>query len=215
MRERTHQVDGYENLNNINSPAKKNWPPEEEMGGRYTPRKSRTVLRRLKLEEMERLKKAQTFPIPNADLGDLVEVKYELSRSAQTFATFQGYVTCNHPGRLDHRSLHLQACYDGVGVRMLHKLYSPRMLDMRIVRQAVANSEGYVDGQQAKKTDRRKTTRNHRFHFEKYIRAKCTDGNMKYWWRQATRPGVLSIEQRIRRELSVLGKKNAQTNRDF
>ncbi|EUR75223.1 hypothetical protein PFBG_01347 [Plasmodium falciparum 7G8] len=51
---------------------------------------NRQLMHNLHLSEMNKMNKLRNFKMPKIHTGDLIEVKYELSRSQQTFAIFQG-----------------------------------------------------------------------------------------------------------------------------
>eukprot|EP00913_Durusdinium_trenchii_P008304 g7801.t1 len=82
----------------VESPAGKNWPPMDQVGNPMTPERCREIMHHLHLQELvwsygrdgpkeiEKMKQQRSFTMPSVRPGDLVEVKYELSRSQQTFA---------------------------------------------------------------------------------------------------------------------------------
>merc|ERR1719191_2304144 len=115
-----------------NSVATKNWPPLEEIGDPMNPKRCRDIMHHLNVLEMERMRRARPFPMPKINPGDLVEVKYELSRSQQTFAVFQGFCI-EVRNKFLNSGFVLKNTYDGVGVEQLVPRYSPRVLGVRVV----------------------------------------------------------------------------------
>ncbi|EER00296.1 hypothetical protein Pmar_PMAR017154 [Perkinsus marinus ATCC 50983] len=75
----------------------------------------KTLMEHLKLKEINEMKKKRTFTMPRMNLGDLVEVRYEISRSKKTFGTFQGYVIRTANKLLDS-TFTLKNSYDGITV---------------------------------------------------------------------------------------------------
>lgn len=173
-----------------------NWPPKGEIGNPINPRRCRDIMHHLNVLEMDRMRRARTFPMPKIRPGDLVEVKYELSRSQQTFAVFQGFCIEVRNKWLNSAFV-LKNTYDGVGVEQLIPRYSPRLLQVRVVR-----SIGSTD----KKMDPRPQTRNYRYNWlNTFVRGKYSKGRRLLWkFHTPQKKGSMSLEPRIRRELAKL-----------
>lgn len=160
-----------------------------------TPKRCRDIMHHLHVLEMERMRRARPFPMPKINPGDLVEVKYELSRSQQTFAVFQGFCI-EVRNRWLNSAFVLKNTYDGVGVEQLIPRYSPRLLQVRVVRSL---------NPPIPKVDTRPLTRNYRYMWHTYVRGKYGKGKRLYWrWQTPTRQGIMSLEPRIRRELAQI-----------
>lgn len=140
------------------------------------------------------MRRQRPFPMPKISAGDLVEVKYELSRSQQTIAVFQGFC-------VEVRNKFLNSCfvlkntYDGVGVEQLIPRYSPRLLAVRIIRPLQP---------QPPQVDPRPQTRNYRHMWHNFVRGKYGKGKRLLWRMTPQRPGIMSLEPKIRRELANL-----------
>merc|ERR1719291_224393 len=119
------------------------------------------------------MRRQRPFPMPKIHAGDLVEVKYELSRSQQTFAVFQGFCVQVRNKWLNSGFV-LKNTYDGVGVEQLIPRYSPRLLSVRVVRALQPR---------APKIDPRPPTRNYRYMWQYYTRGKYSKGTKKLYWR--------------------------------
>jgi len=157
-----------------------------------TPKRCRDIMHHLNVQEMERMRQQRPFPMPQIRPGDLVEVRYELSRSQQTFAVFQGFVIEVRNKWLNSAFL-LKNTYDGVGVEQLVPRYSPRVLGVRVVRALQPR---------APRVDPRPPTRNYRYLWHYYVRGKYSKGKRLLWrFHTPQRPGIMSLEPRIRREL--------------
>merc|ERR1719454_2470265 len=98
--------------------------------------------------------------MPKINPGDLVEVKYELSRSQQTFAVFQGFCI-EVRNKFLNSAFVLKNTYDGVGVEQLVPRYSPRLLAVRVVRALHPKPT---------KMDPRPQTRNYRHMWHTFVR---------------------------------------------
>ncbi|GBE61753.1 ribosomal protein L19 [Babesia ovata] len=107
------------------------WPPRHDHGDPLTLEKCRKIMYDLNALEMHRMKNARKFNVPSINLGDLVEVKYELSRTQQTFATFQGYCVDIRRRGLNS-SFTLKNAFDGVGVTQMVPYYSPRLMNVKV-----------------------------------------------------------------------------------
>lgn len=203
LRERARVSDAsYKRLNMENPQQAAQWPRDaEEIGRPLTERRMRYLIHHLHVEEMKRMEKLRTFTMPTLGFGDLIEVKYELSRSEQTYATFQGYCVALRKKRACS-SFILKNTYDGVGVEQLFPIYNPRLLDV------VSLKAAQLDPNQVKMDPRHKT-RNYRHMWQYYIRAKQWKGNRYYWWKSPTKKGILPLEPKIRIELSHLRRRYA------
>lgn len=178
-----------------NAVVAKNWPPMKDVGDPISPKRCRDIMHHLNVLEMERMRRSRPFPMPKVNPGDLVEVKYELSRSQQTFAVFQGFCV-EVRNRWLNSSFVLKNTYDGVGVEQLIPRYSPRVLQVRVVRSL---------NPPLPKVDPRPPTRNYRYMWHTYVRGKYGKGKRLYWrWQTPTRAGIMSLEPRIRRELASI-----------
>eukprot|EP00397_Hematodinium_sp_SG-2012_P050305 GEMP01058402.1.p1 GENE.GEMP01058402.1~~GEMP01058402.1.p1 ORF type:complete len:235 (+),score=44.79 GEMP01058402.1:367-1071(+) len=142
---------------------------------------------------MIKMKAQRTYIMPDIQPGDLIEVRYELSRSQQTFAVFQGYCVEVRKKKLNSGFI-LKNTYDGVGVEQLFPFYSPRILDVRMIR-ALPRRE---------KVDRRPYTRNYRYMWQNYVRGKYSRGKKTFWKNTPVKAGIMSLEPRMRKDLSIL-----------
>jgi len=139
------------------------------------------------------MRQQRPFPMPKVRLGDMIEVKYELSRSQQTFAVFQGFCVEVRNKWLNSAFV-LKNTYDGVGVEQLVPRYSPRVLNVRVVHSLQPRSP---------RLDPRPQTRNYRHMWHYYVRGKYSRGKRMLWkFHTPQRPGIMSLEPRIRRELA-------------
>lgn len=173
----------------------KKWPPTDQLGNPICGKKCRDIMHHLNVLEMERMRRHRSFPMPKIAPGDLVEVKYELSRSQQTFAVFQGFCI-EVRNRWLNSSFVLKNTYDGVGVEQLIPRYSPRLLQVRVVRKL---------NPPLRKMDPRPMTRNYRHLWHNYVRGKYGVGKQVKWkFETPTRSGIMSLEPKIRRELANL-----------
>lgn len=194
LRQRARPSQAAKKIYAIENPVTaKKWPPLKDVGDPISPKRCRDIMHHLNVLEMERMRRARSFPMPKINPGDLVEVKYELSRSQQTFAVFQGFCV-EVRNRWLNSSFVLKNTYDGVGVEQLIPRYSPRLLQVRVIRSL---------NPPIRKVDPRPLTRNHRYAWHTYIRGKYGKGKRLYWkWQTPTRQGIMSLEPRIRRELA-------------
>ena len=78
----------------------------------------------------------------------------------------------------------LKNTYDGVGVEQIIPLYNPRLLEVRLIKQAAITEE-------QKLVDRRVKNRNYRFCWKNWTRGKWngTLGTKSAWWAAPVRPG--------------------------
>mmetsp|Transcript_6675 Transcript_6675/g.24968 ORF Transcript_6675/g.24968 Transcript_6675/m.24968 type:complete len:333 (-) Transcript_6675:66-1064(-) len=194
MRERPRPSKAREHVYSIDNPVTaKNWPPLEDIGDPMSPKRCRDIMHHLNVLEIERMRRLRPFPMPQFAPGDMVEVRYELSRSQQTFAVFQGFCT-DVRNKWLNSGFTLKNTYDGVGVEQLVPRYSPRVLGVRVVHKLP---------QRPPKVDPRPSTRNYRFMYHNYVRGKYGKGKRLLWrWPMPQKPGIMSLEPRIRRELA-------------
>lgn len=172
-------------------------PPEPVDRFRATKPECRRLLREIELGEIERMKKQRSFVMPRVNLGDLVQVRYELSRTQQTFSVFEGYCISIAKKGLN-ASFSLKNTYDGVGVEQLFPFHSPRLLDVRILKPAAPLVSR---GRSQRKT---LTNRNYRYRWQYYVRHLYSEGFRVRWRQIRQHPGVMSLEPRIKRELANL-----------
>lgn len=193
LRERARPSRAAQKVFNIdNAVLTKNWPPMDQVGDPMTPKRARDIMHQLNVQEIERMRKLRPFPMPSIRPGDLVEVKYELSRSQQTFAVFQGFCV-EVRNRFLNSGFVLKNTYDGVGVEQLVPRYSPRVLNVRLVQALQPRSP---------RVDNRPATRSHRYRWHRFIRGKYSWGKRLRWkFHTPQRPGIMSLEPKIRREL--------------
>lgn len=193
LRERPRPSQAANRIYTIDNPVTaKNWPPLDQVGDPMTPKRCRDIMHHLHVQEVERMREKRPFPMPKIKPGDLIEVKYELSRSQQTFAIFQGFCTEVRNKWLNSGFV-LKNTYDGVGVEQLVPRYSPRVLAVRVVHALTPR---------APKLDPRPQSRNYRYMWHYYVRGKYSKGKRLLWkFHTPQRPGIMSLEPRIRREL--------------
>lgn len=193
LRERPRPSNAAYKIYTIDNPiVAKNWPPLEQVGDPMTPKRCRDIMHHLHVQEIERMRAMRPFPMPTIRPGDLVEVKYELSRSQQTFAVFQGFVVEVRNKWLNSAFV-LKNTYDGVGVEQLVPRYSPRVLGVRVV---------HALQPRVPRVDPRPASRNYRYMWHYYVRGKYSWGKRLLWrFHTPQRPGIMTMEPRIRREL--------------
>ncbi|CAD7964911.1 unnamed protein product [Amoebophrya sp. A25] len=203
MRERVRVSNAWDDVYTMENPRYgKTWPPDmNEIGEPLSMPRMRTLMHQLQVEEMQKLEAMRSYQMPKVSLGDLIEVKYELSRSQQTFATFQGYCVALRKKRAAS-AIVLKNTYDGVGVEQLLPIYNPRLLDVRVLKRANLSEEQL-------KVDKRHKSRNYRYHWQYYKLGKWRSSNRKYWWRRPARTGILNLENKIRVEYAHLRKRYA------
>ncbi|CAE8726771.1 unnamed protein product [Polarella glacialis] len=170
----------------------------DQVGDPMTPKRCRDIMHSLHVQEIEKMRKLRPFPMPSIRLGDLVEIKYELSRSQQTFAVFQGFCV-----ELRHKWLNsgfvLKNTYDGVGVEQLVPRYSPRVLAVRVVQALQPRSE---------RVDKRPASRSYRYAWHYFVRGKYSWGKRLRWrYHTPQRPGIMSLEPKMRRELAGIRRR--------
>ena len=173
----------------------KSWPPVAP-GPIINVPYCRTLLRELQLGEIDRMKKLQPFVMPRIALGDLVQVRYELSRTNQTFSVFEGYCIKIAKKGLN-ASFSLKGVYDGIAVDQLFPFYSPRLLDVRILKSA--NPTLVRSASSPRRLDR-----NYRYQWHTYVRHLYSEGFRVRWRQIRQHPGVMSLEPRLKREIANL-----------
>lgn len=184
------------------------WPPllPKVESVRITKPYCRRLLKEIELGEIERLKKSRSFVMPRIAMGDLVQVRYELSRSQQTFTVFEGYcIKIAKKGM--NASFSLKNTYDGVAVEQLFPFHSPRLLDVRVVKKA---SPLLTRSQRRLKL----TNRNYRYKWQNYVRHLYSEGFRVRWRQMRQHPGVMSLEPRIKRELANLRRQYAMMRQE-
>eukprot|EP00928_Gymnodinium_smaydae_P087470 TRINITY_DN71731_c0_g1_i1.p1 TRINITY_DN71731_c0_g1~~TRINITY_DN71731_c0_g1_i1.p1 ORF type:complete len:328 (-),score=56.19 TRINITY_DN71731_c0_g1_i1:83-1066(-) len=199
LRERPRPSRAQDKIFTLDNPkVAKNWPPPEQVGDPISPKRCRDIMHQLNVQEVERMRAQRPFPMPKIAPGDLVEVKYELSRSQQTHAVFQGFCVEVRNKWLNSGFV-LKNTYDGVGVEQLIPRYSPRLLSVRVVRPL---------NPRPPRMDPRPPTRNYRHMWHYFQRGKYSVGK-RLWWRFHTpqKPGIMSLEPKIRRELANLRRR--------
>lgn len=199
LRERARLSRAAEKIYTMDNPVlAKHWPPLDQVGDPISPQRCRDIMHQLHEQEIERMRKIRPFPMPSIRPGDLVEVKYELSRSQQTFAVFQGFCVEVRNKYLNSGFV-LKNTYDGVGVEQLVPRYSPRVLGCRVVQALQPRSEN---------VDKRPSTRNYRYAWHNFVRGKYGKGKRLMWrFQTPQRPGIMSLEPKIRRELAVVRRR--------
>ena len=186
----------------------RSWPPvfPRDEAVRTTKPYCRKLLKEIELGEIERLKKTRSFVMPRIALGDLVQVRYELSRTQQTFTVFEGYCISIAKKGLN-ASFSLKNTYDGVAVEQLFPFHSPRLLDVRVLKKANAV---LTRGQRRL----RLTNRNYRYKWQHYVRHLYSEGFRVRWRQMRQHPGVMSLEPRIKRELANLRRQYAMMRQE-
>ena len=181
------------------------WPPvpsRPEDSARITKPYCRQLLKEIELGEIQKMKKQRSFVMPRIKLGDFIQVRYELSRTQQTFSVFDGYCIRIAKKGLN-ASFTLKNTYDGVGVEQLFPFYSPRLLDVRVVKSATPSVSL---GNRKRKI---LTNRNYRYRWNNYVRHLYSEGFRVRWRQIRQHPGVMSLEPRIKRELANLRRQYA------
>ena len=183
-----------------------NWPPELPPGEPHaiTPIYCSTLLKQIETAECEKLKAQRNFQVPTIQPGDLVEVKYELSRSAGTFAVFQGYCIRTTGSGLAG-GFALKNVYDGVGVEQFFPIHSTRLLDVKLVK---------ATGKKATEADLRPRTRHYRYQWHTFIRQRHSEGKRVHWRLLRQNPGIMSLEPKLKTELAVLRRRHNMMRRE-
>uniref|UniRef100_A0A0G4F988 50S ribosomal protein L19, chloroplastic n=1 Tax=Chromera velia CCMP2878 TaxID=1169474 RepID=A0A0G4F988_9ALVE len=188
LRQRLIQSPAREKWYNMDNPVTaKNWPPLHLVGEQLTQERCRELMHHLQLLEMDRMRKARPFQMPKINPGDLVEVRYELTRTKQTFAVFQGYCIQIRKKRICS-SFVLKNAYDGVGIEQLFPKYSPRILDVKVVR-ALQNPQ---------RPHMKPITRDYRYRWHYNVRHKHSRTTHVH------KPGVRTMEFKVRDRLRQL-----------
>ncbi|PFH34340.1 ribosomal protein L19 protein [Besnoitia besnoiti] len=157
-------------------------------------RKCRETLRHLQEAEIERLEKQRNFQVPLFGVGDLMEVKYELSRSQQTFATFQGYCVEVRKKRLNS-SFVLRNSYEGTGVEQRIPLYSPRIISLKVVSSCASPTQDFLSQRH------KPLTRDYRYKWKYNFRGRWSRRIGKH------KPGIRSVEKKIRQRIVRIRKR--------
>jgi ribosomal protein L19 len=179
-----------------------NWPPLLKPGEpiKIDYEYCKTLMKSLELEEAEKLKAKMPFKMPEVAEGDLVEVKYELSRTKQSFAVFQGYCIEVRRRRLTGGFV-LKNTFDGVGVEQFFPYLSPRLLDVKVVKPLV-DRKPIMTGQLLKPR-----TRNYRYQWHTFMRHRHAEGKRVHWRMIRQNPGIMSLEPKLRTELAILRRR--------
>ncbi|KAK1442618.1 hypothetical protein BgAZ_301360 [Babesia gibsoni] len=131
--------------------------------------------------------------MPAINLGDLIEVKYELCRTQQTFATFQGYcIDIRRKGL--NSSFTLKNAFDGVGVTQMVPYYSPRLLNVKVMK-SVSNA-GRTTNRNYKLM--KPITKDYRYRFHLNVRHRFSRKNGVH------KPGIRSFESRLKNRIARL-----------
>ncbi|ORM41409.1 General transcription factor 3C polypeptide 3 [Babesia sp. Xinjiang] len=166
------------------------WPPIHDHGDPFTIEKCKKILFDLNALEIDRMVKARKFNMPSINLGDLIEVKYELSRTQQTFATFQGYcVEIRNRGL--NSSFTLKNAFDGVGVTQMVPCYSPRLMNVKVMKSVssavkMANRVANIA---------KPITRDYRYRFHLNVRHRFSRRSGVH------KPGIRSFESRLKNRI--------------
>jgi large subunit ribosomal protein L19 len=131
--------------------------------------------------------------------GDLVEVKYELSRTKQSFAVFQGYCIQVRRKRLNGGFV-LKNTFDGIGVEQFFPSLSPRLINVAVVK-ALPNRKPIT------LSDLKPRTRHYRYQWHHYIRQRHSEGKRVHWRMIRQNPGIMSLEPKLRSELAILRRR--------
>lgn len=170
-----------------------NWPPKHDHGDPLTLEKCKKIMYDLNALEIERMSRARKFNMPAINLGDLIEVKYELSRTQQTFATFQGYcIDIRRKGL--NSSFTLKNAFDGVGVTQMVPYYSPRLLNVKVMK-SVSNA-GRTTNRNYKLM--KPITKDYRYRFHLNVRHRFSRKNGVH------KPGIRSFESRLKNRIARL-----------
>ncbi|CDR95031.1 ribosomal protein L19-like protein, putative [Babesia bigemina] len=131
--------------------------------------------------------------MPSINLGDLVEVKYELSRTQQTFATFQGYCVDIRRRGLNS-SFTLKNAFDGVGVTQMVPYYSPRLMNVKVMKSV---SKAATAANRAARIQK-PITRDYRYRFHLNVRHRFSRR------RGVHKPGIRNFEIRLKNRIARL-----------
>ena len=180
------------------------WPPlsaeNKDENVRVSKPYCRKLLKEIEVGEIARLKTLRSFVMPRISLGDFVQVRYEMSRTQQTFAVFEGYCIKIAKKGLN-ASFSLKNTYDEVGVEQLFPFYSPRLLDVRILKHQPLIRR--------RRRTQKMTNRNYRYRWQYYVRHLYSEGFRVRWRQIRQHPGVMSLEPRIKREIANLRRQYA------
>lgn len=160
------------------------WPPRQTAGNPMSGERCRLTMFHLQKKEMDNMEKRRKFRMPEIVPGDYVEIKYELSRSQQTFATFRGYcVEVRNKGL--NSSIRLKNAYDGIGVEQLVPVYSPRLIYVQIIKKMASPLT----------VTKVPITRDYRYRWQRFVRP---PGSKRTWVHSI---GIKSLEMKMRRRL--------------
>ena len=178
-----------------------NWPPPLKPGEplEITRDYCRSLIKSLELEEEARLQAKMPFTMPSITEGDLVEVKYELSRTKQSFSVFQGYCVEVRHKRLNGGFV-LKNTFDGIGVEQFFPFNSPRLINVTVVRALKNANPVTLDVLKPR-------TRNYRYQWHRLVRHRHSEGKRVHWRLLRQNPGILSLEPKLRTELNILRRR--------
>ena len=178
-----------------------NWPPPLKPGEPRVISKDycRSLMKSLELEEQAKLQCKLPFSMPSINEGDLVEVKYELSRTKQSFSTFQGYCVQVRRKRLNGGFV-LKNTFDGIGVEQFFPFLSPRIINVTVMK-ALKNARPMT------LEVLKPRTRNYRYQWHRLVRHRHSEGKRVHWRMLRQNPGILSLEPKLRTELNILRRR--------
>ncbi|GFE54513.1 ribosomal protein L19 [Babesia ovis] len=184
-------VDTHYVIHNPKTAAK--WPPIHDHGDPVTIEKCKNFLYDLNALEIDRMTKARKFNLPSISLGDLVEVKYELSRTQQTYAVFNGYcVDIRNRGL--NSSFTLKNAFDGIGVSQLVPLYSPRLMNVKVMKSVAHSAKRLRNLTGVAKP----MTRDYRYRFHLNVRHRFARRSGVH------KPGIRNFEIRLKNRIARL-----------
>lgn len=173
-----------------------NWPPLNDHGSPMTPQRCKSLMYDLNKLEMRRMQKSRKFTMPEFNLGDLVEVKYELSRTQQTFAVFEGYCVGMSKKGLNS-TFTLKNAFDGVGMSQMIPYYSPRLLNVKVIKSASNFAKDVISAS----TNFKPITRDYRYKFHLNVRNRFAKKSGVH------KPGIRSFEIRLKNRVARLKRR--------
>ena len=180
--------------------APSSWPPLP-LPQPITPNYCNRLLKDLETEEIQRIRKSRNFQVPRITEGDLVEVKYEISRSKGSFAIFSGYCIEVRRKGLSGGFV-LKNVFDGVGVEQFFPWWSGRLLDVRMVKKLesrpVSSSSPRLSAPRS---------RHYRYQWHTFIRQRHSEGKRVHWRMIRQNPGIMSLEPKLKTELALLRRR--------
>ncbi|KAF4750575.1 hypothetical protein FOZ62_027577 [Perkinsus olseni] len=171
MRARARPSEASQKVFTVDNPVtSKNWPPNVKQEP-ITPEYCKTLMEHLKLKEIDDMKKKRTFT------GYVIRTANKLLDSTFT----------------------LKNSYDGITVEQTFPRYSPRLLDVRVVKS--------IGSYERDRLDRRPRNRNYRYQWWYYKRHMYSEGYQIRWQAIPQKFGVMSLEPRLGRELALLRRR--------